>query len=209
MDARQLAAGHHGRPLQQIGADAPSAPARANGEVLITAAGAPLDWRASLAVRNHWPTGPAWAYGGSGSGPAPVAPHPASGDRRGGRICRRRLRSAARRWRGSAWQSAIRLSHAQDRHVTGRLKSRAKLHTRHATGSHRRRERLVGRGDTRFHGGRDRLPFGASHRRHRSRPADRRRDERRAGVACRNPARGTLQLPPDISSAVTVSAVWS
>ena len=26
----------------------------------------PLDWRASLAVRNHSPTGPAWGFGGSG-----------------------------------------------------------------------------------------------------------------------------------------------
>ena len=38
---------------------------RRKGEVLITD-GAPLDWRASLAVRSHSPTGPAWGYGGSG-----------------------------------------------------------------------------------------------------------------------------------------------
>ena len=36
------------------------------GEVLITVDGAPLDWRSSLAVGNHSPTGPAWGYGGSG-----------------------------------------------------------------------------------------------------------------------------------------------
>ena len=36
------------------------------GEVLITVNGAPLDWRSSLALRNHSPTGPAWGYGGSG-----------------------------------------------------------------------------------------------------------------------------------------------
>ena len=41
------------------------------GEVLITVGGAPLNWRSSLAVRNHSPTGPAWGYGGSG--PAPLA----------------------------------------------------------------------------------------------------------------------------------------
>ena len=41
------------------------------GEVLITVDGAPLDWRSSLAVRNHSPTGPAWGYGGSG--PAQLA----------------------------------------------------------------------------------------------------------------------------------------
>ena len=41
------------------------------GEVLVTVAGAPLDWRSSLAVRNHSPTGPAWGYGGSG--PAQLA----------------------------------------------------------------------------------------------------------------------------------------
>ena len=40
---------------------------RRAGEVLITVDGAPLDWRASLAVRNHSPTNPAWGYGGSGS----------------------------------------------------------------------------------------------------------------------------------------------
>ena len=32
----------------------------------MTVDGAPLDWRSSLAVRNHSPTGPAWGYGGSG-----------------------------------------------------------------------------------------------------------------------------------------------
>ena len=44
---------------------------RPGGEVLITVGGAPLDWRSSLAVRNHSPTGPAWGYGGSG--PAQLA----------------------------------------------------------------------------------------------------------------------------------------
>ena len=34
--------------------------------------GSPLDWRSSLAVRNHSPTGPAWGYGGSS--PAQLAP---------------------------------------------------------------------------------------------------------------------------------------
>ena len=38
---------------------------------LVTVDGRPLDWRASLAVRNHSPTGPAWGYGGSG--PAQLA----------------------------------------------------------------------------------------------------------------------------------------
>ena len=33
---------------------------RRKGEVLVTVDGAPLDWRSSLAVRNHSPTGPAW-----------------------------------------------------------------------------------------------------------------------------------------------------
>ena len=32
----------------------------------MTVGGAPLDWRSSLAVRSHSPTGPAWGYGGSG-----------------------------------------------------------------------------------------------------------------------------------------------
>ena len=41
------------------------------GEILITVDGALLDWRSSLAVRNHSPTGPSWAYGGSG--PAQLA----------------------------------------------------------------------------------------------------------------------------------------
>ena len=55
---------------------------RRAGEVLITVDGAPLDWRSSLAVRNHSPTGPACDYGGSG--PAqPGAGYPAGGDRRG------------------------------------------------------------------------------------------------------------------------------
>ncbi len=40
-------------------------------EVVVTADGAPLDWRSSLAVRNHSPTGPARGYGGSG--PAQLA----------------------------------------------------------------------------------------------------------------------------------------
>lgn len=44
---------------------------RRKGEVLVTVFGAPLDWRSSLAVRNHSPTGPAWGYGGSG--PAQLA----------------------------------------------------------------------------------------------------------------------------------------
>ena len=39
--------------------------------VLVTVDGDPLDWRASLAVRSHSPTGPAWGYGGSG--PAQLA----------------------------------------------------------------------------------------------------------------------------------------
>ena len=55
---------------------------RRKSEVVVTADGAPLDWRSSLAVRNQSPTGPAWGYGGSG--PAQTgAGHPASGDRRG------------------------------------------------------------------------------------------------------------------------------
>ena len=44
---------------------------RRKDEVLVTVDGAPLDWRSSLAVRNHSPTGPAWGYGGSG--PAQLA----------------------------------------------------------------------------------------------------------------------------------------
>ena len=44
---------------------------RRKGEVRVTVDGAPLDWRSSLAVRNHSPTGPAWGYGGSG--PAQLA----------------------------------------------------------------------------------------------------------------------------------------
>ena len=45
---------------------------RRKGEVLITVDGAPpLDWRSSLAVRNHSPTRPAWGCGGSG--PAQLA----------------------------------------------------------------------------------------------------------------------------------------
>ena len=36
---------------------------RRKGEVLITVDGTPLDWRSSLMVRNHSPTGPAWGYG--------------------------------------------------------------------------------------------------------------------------------------------------
>ena len=43
---------------------------RRKGEVMVTADGAPLDWRSSLAVRNHSPTGPAWGYGGSGTAPS-------------------------------------------------------------------------------------------------------------------------------------------
>ena len=45
---------------------------KGKGEVLIRVDGASLDWRSSLAVRNHSPTGPAWGYGGSG--PAQLAP---------------------------------------------------------------------------------------------------------------------------------------
>ena len=41
------------------------------GKVLVTVDGAPMDWRSSLAARNHSPTGPAWGCGGSG--PAPLA----------------------------------------------------------------------------------------------------------------------------------------
>ena len=44
---------------------------KGKGEVLLTADGASLNWRSSLAVRNHSPTGPAWGYGGSG--PAQLA----------------------------------------------------------------------------------------------------------------------------------------
>ena len=44
---------------------------RRAGEVLITVDGAPLNWRSSLALRNHSPTGPAWGCGGSG--PAQLA----------------------------------------------------------------------------------------------------------------------------------------
>ena len=35
-------------------------------EPKVTVGGEPLDWRASLAVRNHSPTGPEWGYDGSG-----------------------------------------------------------------------------------------------------------------------------------------------
>ena len=38
---------------------------RRKGEVLITVGVAPLDWRSSLSVQNHSPTGPEWDYGGS------------------------------------------------------------------------------------------------------------------------------------------------
>ena len=46
----------------------PGAAGRSGGraKVLVTVDGVPLDWRASMAVRNHSPTGPAWGYGGSG-----------------------------------------------------------------------------------------------------------------------------------------------
>ena len=37
----------------------------------MTVDGATLDWRSSLAVRNHSPTGPAWGH--DGSGPAQLA----------------------------------------------------------------------------------------------------------------------------------------
>ena len=38
-----------------------------HGEVLVTIGGELLDWRLSLAARNHSPTGPEWGHGGSGS----------------------------------------------------------------------------------------------------------------------------------------------
>lgn len=38
---------------------------------MVTIGGKPLDWRSSLAVRNHSPTGPEWGY--NGSGPAQLA----------------------------------------------------------------------------------------------------------------------------------------
>ena len=44
---------------------------RGADESEVTIAGKPLDWRASLAVRNHSPTGPEWGY--NGSGPAQLA----------------------------------------------------------------------------------------------------------------------------------------
>ena len=44
---------------------------RRGADVLVTVDGDPLDWRASLALPNHSPTGPAWGYGGSG--PAQLA----------------------------------------------------------------------------------------------------------------------------------------
>ena len=44
---------------------------RRAGEILVTVDGAALDWRSSLAVRNHSPTGP--ALGDGGSGPAQFA----------------------------------------------------------------------------------------------------------------------------------------
>lgn len=44
---------------------------RVDGEGRVEIDGAPLDWEASLAVRNHSPTGPEWGYGGSG--PAQLA----------------------------------------------------------------------------------------------------------------------------------------
>ena len=39
---------------------------RAAAEPEVTVGGEPLDWRASLAVRNHSPSGVEWGYGGSG-----------------------------------------------------------------------------------------------------------------------------------------------
>ena len=45
---------------------------RRKGEVLVTVDGAPLDWRSSLAVRNHSPTGPPGATAGR-AGPAQFA----------------------------------------------------------------------------------------------------------------------------------------
>ena len=39
---------------------------RGTAEAKVTVGGEPLDWRASLAVRNHSPTGPEWGYDGSG-----------------------------------------------------------------------------------------------------------------------------------------------
>ena len=44
---------------------------RGTDESKVTVAGKPVDWRASLAVRNHSPTGPEWGY--NGSGPAQLA----------------------------------------------------------------------------------------------------------------------------------------
>ena len=39
----------------------------------MTVDGAPLDWRSSLAVRNHSPTGPAWGYAEWGPAQLPLA----------------------------------------------------------------------------------------------------------------------------------------
>ena len=44
---------------------------RTSGEAIVTIGGRPLDWQASLKVRNHSPTGVEWGY--SGSGPAQLA----------------------------------------------------------------------------------------------------------------------------------------
>ena len=44
---------------------------RGDDDSVVTIGGKPLDWRASLAVRNHSPTGPEWGY--NGSGPAQLA----------------------------------------------------------------------------------------------------------------------------------------
>lgn len=44
---------------------------RGADDSMVTIGGKPLDWRASLAVRNHSPTGPEWGY--NGSGPAQLA----------------------------------------------------------------------------------------------------------------------------------------
>ena len=55
---------------------------RRKSEVVVTADGAPLDWRSSLAVRNHSPTRPAWGYGGSGAAQLELAIQTGA-DRRG------------------------------------------------------------------------------------------------------------------------------
>ena len=44
---------------------------RTSGDPIVTIGGRPLDWQASLKVRNHSPTGVEWGY--PGSGPAQLA----------------------------------------------------------------------------------------------------------------------------------------